>query len=295
MMTLLNIDKSYIFKYKIYNRKNEIFKILKRRELIMKIINTGNDVYEVYADSLRVHDKLPAQTYKVCFSRFSGFFLKKTKDLIANEEKIYGNHHEKLKKVMRTFDSFERNLGIILSGKKGIGKTLFARLLSEEVIKQGYPFIMVNEYIPGIADFLKSIEQEVVVFFDEFDKTFGDIKPSDGDPDPQSTMLGLFDGVSNGKKMFVITCNNLNKLNDYLVNRPGRFHYHFRFTCPNQKEIKEYLMDKVVEKYWDEIEKVVTFSRKIELNYDCLRAIAFELNHGENFENAIADLNIVNV
>ena len=39
---------------------------------------------------------------------------------------------------------------------------------------------------------------------------------------------------------------------------------------------------------------MVSFSNKIDLNYDCLRAIAFELNQGETFESAIKDLNIIN-
>ena len=49
------------------------------------------------------------------------------------------------------------------------------------------------------------------------------------------------------------------------------------------------------EKYYGEIEKVIAFSQKISLNYDCLRAIAFELNLGTGFSEAANDLNILNV
>jgi hypothetical protein len=92
--------------------------------------------------------------------------------------------------------------------------------------------------------------------------------------------------------MFIITCNSLRKLNDYLVNRPGRFHYHFRFDYPDSKAIREYLSDKgIIE---SEIQKVVGFSSKVKLNYDCLRSIAFELESGETFEDIISDLNIIN-
>ena len=45
----------------------------------------------------------------------------------------------------------------------------------------------------------------------------------------------------------------------------------------------------------DEIEKVVSFAHKVDLNYDCLRSIAFELSIGNSFEEAIADLNIMNI
>jgi hypothetical protein len=106
-------------------------------------------------------------------------------------------------------------------------------------------------------------------------------------------MLSLFDGISQGKKLFVITCNSLHKLNDYLVNRPGRFHYHFRFDYPDREAIIEYLSDRNIPR--EEIEKVISFSCKVQLNYDCLRAIAFELETGDKFEEAIGDLNILNI
>lgn len=223
----------------------------------------------------------------------SGFFLE-TYPNIEITEKIYGVHREKVAKVMQSFKMFDRNLGVILSGAKGIGKSICAKLLAEDAIRQGYPLIVVNQYIPGIADYITSIEQEVVVLFDEFDKTFfsGD---RDSIGDPQTEMLTLFDGLSMGKKLFVVTCNELKNLNDYLVNRPGRFHYHFRFDYPTDGEIREYLIDKLGEGLSSEIEKVVAFAHKVDLNYDCLRSIAFELSIGSSFENAIKDLNIMNI
>lgn len=260
----------------------------------MKVVNTGN-TYRIYNDSLKTFDKLPAQAYAVCFHPQQGFWLEKFSTLEINE-KIYGVHMTKVEKVFNSFKSFSRNLGIILSGDKGIGKSLFAKLLCIKSVENGYPLIIVNNYIPGIADFLNEIEQEVVVLFDEFDKTFYAGKNNDNTTkDPQTEMLTLFDGISMGKKLFVITCNDLRSLNDYLVNRPGRFHYHFRFEYPQAEEIREYLQDKLEEQYWGEINEVVSFSKKINLNYDCLRAIAFELALGLKFKEAISDLNIVNI
>ena len=59
-------------------------------------------------------------------------------------------------------------------------------------------------------------------------------------------------------------------------------------------DVQGYLMDKLDAAYRGEISKVVLFSQKVALNYDCLRAIAFELNMGLPFEQAIQDLNIIN-
>lgn len=260
----------------------------------MKIVNTGN-IYTIYDNSLQTFDKLPAQTYKVCFHPQKGFWLENSIDLEVNE-KIYGIHTQKVEKVFSAFKLFERNLGVILSGNKGIGKSLFAKMASIKAIENGYPIIIVNTYIPGIADFLSEIDQEIVVLFDEFDKTFcGRQEDKNNARDPQTEMLTLFDGISSGKKMFIVTCNELRSLNDYLVNRPGRFHYHFRFEYPQAEEIRAYLQDKIAEQYWKEIDAVINFSRAVSLNYDCLRAIAFELSLGITFQDAISNLNIVNI
>ena len=190
---------------------------------------------------------------------------------------------------MASFEGFSRSLGVILSGDKGIGKPLFAKKLCEAAVSIGYPVVIVDACLPGIARFIESIEQECVVLFDEFDKTFR----SNRDNDDQAALLSLFDGTSGGKKLFVVTCNELYGLNNYIVNRPGRFHYHFRFDYPAPEDIREYLTDKLAPEHHGQIDKVIEFSRKISLNYDCLRAISFELSTGASFADAIADLNIM--
>lgn len=260
----------------------------------MKAIRQG-DVFTIYGNSLKTYDQLPAQVYNVRFSKQSGFFLEVSTSLEINESKIYGVHDAKCQKVLNAFAAFNRNLGVILSGDKGIGKSLFAKLLAIKAISAGYPLLIVDTYVPGIASYIESIEQECVVMFDEFDKTFGDVKAEDGMASPQTELLSLFDGMAMGKKLFVITCNELRKLNEFLVNRPGRFHYHFRFDYPTPDEITEYMQDKLPEEYWGEIRAVVSFSRKVKLNYDCLRAIVFELASGLSFKEAISDLNIINL
>lgn len=260
----------------------------------MKAISTGN-TYEIFDDSLKTYDKLPTQTYVVRFSKTRGFYLEKYTDIEIKENKVYGIHLEKTQKVLNSFEKFNRNLGVILSGDKGIGKSLFAKLLAAEALKRDIPLIVVDSYIPGISSYIESIEQEVMILFDEFDKTFGEVKQNEGEASPQTYLLSLFDGVSGGKKLFVITCNEIRKLNDYLINRPGRFHYHFRFEYPSPQEIREYLEDKLSKEYYGEIDSIIAFSRKVNLNYDCLRAIAFEINMGSTFKDAIKDLNIVNM
>ena len=265
----------------------------------MKAIQTGT-IYRVYDDSMQTHNQLPAQAYLACFDPQSGPFLKKYSDLKISE-KVYGVHLEKVDKVLNSFKIFNRNLGVILSGDKGIGKSLFSKLLSIKAIESGYPLIIVNSYFPGIGEYLAEIDQEIVVLFDEFDKTFELSERGGRDNNaekgsPQTEMLTLFDGIAQGKKLFIVTCNDINSLSKFIVNRPGRFHYHFRFEYPTAAEIEEYLMDSLnTDKAKEQIKNVITFSQKTKLNYDCLRSIAFELNLGLTFKEVIQDLNILNL
>lgn len=255
------------------------------------VIQTGT-TYDVYDDSVLTYGALPAQTYRVSFTKDKGFFLVKVNNPQVNE-RTYGVHDAKAEKVVTRFLDAERNLGVILSGKKGLGKSVTGKLICLKLLALGYPVIVVDNYVPGISAFLESIRQKCVVFFDEYDKVFK--YDCHNDYDPSTEMLTLFDGVMGGDKLFVVTCNNVMELNEYLVNRPGRFHFHLRFDYPTPEEVREYLEDQVDPEFEDQVNAVVEFSRRANLNYDCLRAIVTELNYGELFADAIADLNILNV
>lgn len=116
----------------------------------MKAIKIGTKI-EIYNDTVMTFNELPARAYIVRFEKMTGFYLDEYAEVEIKEDKIYGEHINKVKKVLRTYKAFNRNLGVILSGYKGIGKSLFARLLTVEAIKNGIPIIVVDKYIPGIA------------------------------------------------------------------------------------------------------------------------------------------------
>ena len=88
----------------------------------MKIVNTGIK-YQIYDDSLRTFDSLPAATYCVRFSKLSGFYLESRPDLQVNET-VYGPHESKVEKVMSSYKMFPRTLGVNLSGAQGLGKSM---------------------------------------------------------------------------------------------------------------------------------------------------------------------------
>lgn len=256
----------------------------------MKIVNYGEN-FKIYGDDLKTYDNLPAGTYKIAFHPMAGFSLVKANNF-KSIEKIYGNHNEKIAKVLDSYDKFNRSLGVILSGEKGMGKSLFVQLLAEAIVKKGMPVIIVDKAYRGIADFIDEIKQEALIMFDEFEKVFS-LDSYDGEGECQDSLLGLFDGISQQKRLYAITVNNLNGVSEFMLSRTGRFHYHIRFDYPSPQEIDYYLKDKLSEEYYDEIKHVISFSNRVKLNYDSLRAIAFELNTGRTFADSISDLNIL--
>lgn len=256
----------------------------------MNIVNSGSR-FQVYGEDVKTFRNLPVGSYNVEFHKMMGFFLTERHDLVVTEDKIYGNSDYKVEKVMRSYALSDRNFGVLLSGQKGIGKSLFVRLVAQKAIASQLPVIVVSSAIPGLADFISSIEQDCVVVFDEFEKTFA----KQEDWNPQDEMLSLFDGIDGGHKLFIVTCNKLEDLSQYMLNRPGRFHYHFTMTPPSQDEVREYLEDKVDPEYQGAINDVVNLAGVIDMPYDFLRAIAFELNQGYGLKEAMSDLNITRV
>ena len=91
----------------------------------MKAICTGSK-FKIYDDSVATYERLPAATFGIEYDKMEGCFLIRKQDLRITE-RTYGVHENKVQKVMSSFNSFDRSLGVILSGDKGIGKSMFAK------------------------------------------------------------------------------------------------------------------------------------------------------------------------
>lgn len=253
----------------------------------MKIVKTG-EILRIFSDDLETFDKIPVGNYKIGFSPNSGFYLE-VMDSFSVNEKPYGKHPQKISKITSLYENVNRSVGVILSGKKGMGKSMFGRLLSVEFAqKHQMPTILVDEAYKGISEFIESIKQECVILFDEFEKIFDNGEKKEH----QDKLLSLFDGISQTKRLYVVTVNEIRKVNQYMINRPGRFHYHIQFKYPTHEEISLYLKDKLKPEFHSQIELVQRFSNRFDLNYDSLRAIAFDLNLGYGFIETMEDLNI---
>ena len=88
----------------------------------MRIIRSGTK-YSVYDNGIETYDQLPVGTYAVGYNQNEGCYLIRRANIEVTE-KTYGVHNQKVEKVMNAYRGFERSLGVILSGDKGIGKTV---------------------------------------------------------------------------------------------------------------------------------------------------------------------------
>lgn len=255
-------------------------------------VETGSRI-RVYDSSVKTHPSLPLATYRVHFDAKEGFSLLRIDDLTVGREQVYGRREQKVRKIFRAYERTDRSLGVMLSGDKGQGKSLFLRMVAEEAIDRGIPVVLVTEDADGIADFLESLE-ECLIVFDEFEKVFSNGRHHHrGDQNRQNQFLSLFDGMSSVKRIYCVTVNDVQDASQYILNRPGRFHYHMRFGYPGPDEVRQYLTDQAPAARASEVESAALFSRRVNLNYDHLRAIAFELNDPTAlFSEVVEDLNI---
>ena len=136
--------------------------------------------------SLESVDKIPVGNWLLCQNQMTGEFFLKRKPDFTIPDKIYGDVIEVAKKFLNTFSHTDKNLGILLSGMKGTGKSLLARKLC---IDSNLPIIIVTEAYKGsgLMDFFSTINQEIVVFLDEFEKIYAK-------SENQSGLLSLCDG-----------------------------------------------------------------------------------------------------
>lgn len=234
-------------------------------------------------------EKLPVANWLVKVDE-GGFFLEK-QEPFELPDKIYGDLDGQVERYLNTFNSRTKNLGILLNGLKGTGKSLTAKKLC---IDSGLPVILITQAYAGTGfeSFLSTIKEECIVFIDEFEKTYQSNGGLDVVGDPQSTLLTILDGVFESKKLFLLTSNFSHKVNDALINRPSRIHYIQNYEGLEDSVINDVIDDLLEDKTQKEglLQGVDIIG---EVNMDVLVSLIKEMNlYKESASDALKMLNI---
>lgn len=149
-------------------------------------------------------------------------------------KKIYGGTGLE-ERILKSFNSSNKSVGVLLEGLKGSGKTLFSKVLAK---KSGLPIIIVDEEYPvqRAVEFFAKIEQPICLLFDELEKNAHFWRTD--------KLLKLLDGVQPGpKKLTIMTCNNIDNLDDNLKDRCSRIRYYIHYDGLSLSSIQEIVND----------------------------------------------------
>lgn len=231
-------------------------------------VNENNYFLEGITNSKPV---LPIGVYRLSMTPVGQMYLKYTEPKFEFKYKVYGIEADFIARVVKTYHATKGNLGILLNGLKGTGKTVTAEIICN---KLELPVIIVSANFEGATPaFLNSLEQDVIVFFDEYEKIYDDYDHS---------ILTVMDGVLNNgyRKTFILTTNKL-YINDNMLSRPSRIRYMKEFKDLASNIINEIVDDMLVHTAHKEAIIKYISSLKI-ITVDIVKSIIEEVNiHNE--------------
>ena len=223
------------------------------------------------------HEKLENAIYTIGVDMFGRFFLTPIAKDYKFDYKIYNLETKFINRVVKTYTKQTGNMGVLLNGVKGTGKTVTAKQICN---KMHQPVIVVNQNYENVQMFINSIPQDIVIFIDEYEKIF---KQS-------NNMLTIMDGALNSihRRVFLLTTNRLN-IEDNLKQRPGRLRYSKTFDDLNPDVVNEIIDDLLeYDKFRDDC---VNFFSTLQLvTVDIVKAIIEEVNMHEEAPQDFSDV-----
>jgi hypothetical protein len=182
-------------------------------------------------------------------------------DFVQSEYKfppvLYDVDNEFINHAVKTYEETTSNLGILLCGVRGTGKSVTAKQFCNRFVKS-MPVVIITQAFSGIDLFFNDIQQDIAIFVDEYEKVFTQNQGNDG------KLLTLMDGaISNGhRRIFILTANDMH-VNQNLLQRPGRIRYIRKYPDTPLNTVKTIIEDKLLNK--EHREDALTFISGMEI------------------------------
>jgi hypothetical protein len=189
----------------------------------------------------KLMQRIPALIYKLKRNKEKQFYFEELKRKFDLPEVIYGDFEEEAAMMWDVFNRRPGSLGALFTGTKGFGKTTICEILSNNAIKAGLPVIMISEMEVTIdtIEFLNTLK-DVVLFFDEFGKNVN--------RQLQNKMLTVLSGITGGRKLVLLTENDVNYISEFILDRPGRVYFHYHYDRLQREIVDGYCSDNNVKK-----------------------------------------------
>lgn len=232
-----------------------------------------NNVWSKNGNSYRLseitdqQETLSAGIYRLEFNATFGFFyLDLVQEKFSFPYKIYGVETDFINRVKKTWQTTRTNMGILLNGLKGTGKTVTAELICNSL---EIPVILIQKHHEGLVTFLNSIQQDIIVFIDEYEKIYNKY---------DNALLSVMDGAfrTDSRKLFLMTTNELN-IERNMLQRPSRVRYIKSYTDLTLDVIMEVVDDKLVHPHLREC-TIKMISEMPIITMDLVKAVIEEVN-----------------
>lgn len=175
------------------------------------------------------------------------------------------NQDDQLNKVISTYTRLGKQMGVLFSGISGSGKTVLAKRIAMECVDKGkMPVIIItSETVGDLPLVLSIIKQPCVFFLDEFEKMFEKARD-------QNFLLTILDGINQYNHLFLMTCNESDNINGYMLRRPSRIRYHFKFD-----RVPTAIVDEIINRNY--VPAVDSFVDTLRIICDNIRSLSYDL------------------
>lgn len=190
---------------------------------------------------------LPSGIYRfIPPTQTSPWYLSRTAARFEFPFKVYSASDSIIQRIAQKWVTEGGNLGVLLNGLRGAGKTMTAQLLANQLIRDlKLPCLVVRNPIP-LQLIFDSVQQDMIVIFDEFEKTHNE----EIHPGCQQQLLSTIDGMSRSShNRLVLFTTNSPRVNENFRDRPSRIHYKFEFNRVDDSIIEGLINDSLPQKY----------------------------------------------